>query len=112
MMSSLLQITLALGLVLGLIAAAAWLLQRLYQPRAGQGALIQLHASAALGARERVVLLEVGGQWLLVGVAPGQVNTLLQLPGPPTNLPAPSADSRSAANNWLNTYLNRYHEQR
>ncbi len=54
MMGSLLQITLALGLVLGLIAAAAWLLQRLYQPRAGQGALIQLHASAAL-ARARLV---------------------------------------------------------
>ena len=57
------------------------------------------------------VLLEVGGQWLLVGVAPGQVNTLLQLPEPPTNLPTPSADPRSAANNWLNTYLNRHHER-
>lgn len=111
MMGSLLQITLALGLVLGLIAAAAWLLQRLYQPRTGQGALIQLHASAALGARERVVLLEVGGQWLLVGVAPGQVNTLLQLPAPPTDLLGQAADPRSAANSWLNNYLNRHHER-
>ena len=111
MMSSLLQITLALGLVLGLIAAAAWLLQRLYQPRAGQGALIQLHASAALGARERVVLLEVGGQWLLVGVAPGQVTSLLQLAAPPTDLPPPPIDPGSAANNWLNHYLNRHHER-
>jgi flagellar protein FliO/FliZ len=108
MMASLLQVTLALGLVLGLIAAAAWLLQRLHQPRAGQGALIQLHASAALGARERVVLLEVAGQWLLVGVAAGQVNTLLQLPGPPTGLPDLPADAKTAASSWLNQYLNRH----
>jgi len=47
----------------------------------------------AVGTRERVVLVEVAGQWLVLGVAPGQVRTLANLPRPdnlPPEAPAPS----------------------
>jgi flagellar protein FliO/FliZ len=30
----------------------------------------------ALGPRERIVLLEVGDEWLVIGIVPGQIRTL------------------------------------
>ena len=108
MMPELLQTTLSLVLVLGLVAASAWLLARWYKPRGGPQAMIKVQAMVSLGVRERAVLLEVGGRWLLVGVAPGRVNTLLELPGPP---PAPEEDAAPTTSpaSWLQTHLNKFH---
>ena len=43
-----------------------------------------------VGQRERVVVVEVGGSWLVLGVAPGQVRALHTLPAQ-TPLETPSA---------------------
>jgi flagellar protein FliO/FliZ len=75
----LLQTTLGLALVLALIFGAAWLLRRL-TPAGRSGTLIKVVATQSVGQRERVVLIEVGDQWLLLGVAPGAVRTLQTLP--------------------------------
>jgi flagellar protein FliO/FliZ len=96
---SLLQTTLGLVLVLALIAGAAWLARR-FAPGAARGALpLPVVASQAVGQRERVVVVEVGDQWLVLGVAPGQVNALATLPRgelrPAT--PSPLADSFAAS---------------
>ena len=34
----------------------------------------------ALGPRERIVLLEVAEEWLVIGIVPGQIRTLHRLP--------------------------------
>jgi flagellar protein FliO/FliZ len=48
----------------------------------------------AVGAKERAVLVQVGRQQLLLGVAPGRVNTLHVLTEPVTTTPAgPPASS-------------------
>lgn len=39
----------------------------------------KVHASLAVGPRERVVLVEMAGEWMLLGVAPGRVNMLKSL---------------------------------
>lgn len=70
------QVTLSLALVLAAVFAAAWLMRRLRGTRLGAGGDIRVVAEQALGSRERVVLLEVGGERLLVGVAPGSVRAL------------------------------------
>jgi flagellar protein FliO/FliZ len=73
---SLAQVTLSLILVLGAVFASAWLVRRLRNfGRPGAGA-IQIVADVALGTKERAVLIQVGAQQLLIGVAPGRVNTL------------------------------------
>jgi len=79
----------------------------LYKPRAGAHSAIKIHTMVSVGARERVVLLEVGQQWLLVGVAPGRVNTLLTLTESP--IPEGEPDSTSRVPSWLETYLNQRH---
>ena len=70
------QVTLSLMLVLAAVFAAAWVVRRLRNfGRPGSGA-INIIADVALGPKERAVLIQVGAQQLLVGVAPGRVNTL------------------------------------
>lgn len=73
---SMLQITFSLLLVLGVIVAIAWLLKRLNIAQQGTGKILKVIGSVSVGQRERVVLVEVGETWLVVGVGPGQIRTL------------------------------------
>ena len=86
----LLQATLGLALVLGLIVAVAWIAKRL-APGAlrGGGVPLTIVASQAVGQRERVVVVEIADQWLVLGVAPGHVSSLSTLPK--GTLPTPSS---------------------
>ncbi|HEY8538099.1 MAG TPA: flagellar biosynthetic protein FliO [Steroidobacteraceae bacterium] len=79
---SLVQVTVSLVLVLGAVFAAAWVMRRLRTfGRFGSGP-IEIVADVAIGARERAVLVQVGGKQLLLGVAPGRVSTLHVLDEP------------------------------
>jgi len=70
-----------LAVVLGLMLALAWLVRRFVQvPGAGKGQ-IQVLGGVSLGSREKAVLVNVDGRRLLLGVAPGRVQTLLVLDG-------------------------------
>lgn len=71
-----LRVTMALFLVLAAVLAAAWLTRRLRAGVGGGAGGLTLLAQVPLGARERAVLLRVGTQRILVGVAPGNVRTL------------------------------------
>jgi flagellar protein FliO/FliZ len=80
--ASLGQVTLALGFVLAVIFVAAWLLRRMRGfGKTGTGAL-EIVADLALGQKERAVLVRVGSQQVLIGVAPGRVTTLHVLEEP------------------------------
>lgn len=79
---SMLQVLLGLGLVLGAIAGTAWLLRRFSPGQIGAGGAIKVVGGVAVGPKERVVLVEIGETWLVLGVAPGQVNALHTLQRP------------------------------
>lgn len=87
---SLIGAVFALLLVLGLILGMAWVLKRLpgsgFRPADG----LRVVASLAVGAKERVVVVEVNGEQLLLGVSPGGVRSLHRLPEPLPQAPAPS----------------------
>jgi flagellar protein FliO/FliZ len=78
--ASALQMVFGLILVLGLLLGTLWLLKRLSQPRGQMAGLLRVIAGVAVGSRERVVILELGNSWLVLGVAPGQVTTLAEIP--------------------------------
>jgi flagellar protein FliO/FliZ len=74
--------TTVLGLVfiLGLIFAIAWVFKRVgHWPAGGKGP-IRIVGGVSLGARERVVVVEVEDARLVLGIAPGRVQTLHVLP--------------------------------
>lgn len=77
---SLLQVFIGLVAVLLLIGATAWVAKRLGVTRGSSSSLLHVIGSASVGARERVVVVEIGDAWLVVGVAPGSVNALMTLP--------------------------------
>lgn len=84
------SVLLSLVLVLGLILALAWLLGRLRGGAGGAGAgPLRAHAQLALGIKERVVLIEAAGAWLLLGVVPGRIELLHRYEARP-ELPAPA----------------------
>jgi flagellar protein FliO/FliZ len=91
----LLRLVLSLALVLGAVVACAWLMRRLRGIGGGGSRAIEVLAQASLGARERAVLVRVGGHELLLGVASGSVRTLLVL-GDTVAIAADAAESQAA----------------
>ncbi len=77
---SFVQALFGLALVLLVMAGSAWLLRRYGTAQRGQVGAVRLIGGTAVGQRERVVLLEVGDTWLVVGVAPGHVSALHSMP--------------------------------
>jgi flagellar protein FliO/FliZ len=73
---SLLQVLAGLVAVLGLMAGAAWVLKRFNGGRAGSNSVVRIVGGVSVGSRERVLVLEVGEQWIVVGVGAGRVNAL------------------------------------
>lgn len=104
---SFLQVTIALGIVLAAVFAAAWLMQRVRQFGGGNAGSIQVLTSVALGAKERAVLVQLGKQQLLLGVAPGRVSTLHVLAEPVTSDPPVSGPTGEAGNPNFKAILRR-----
>ncbi len=99
---SYLQTMLGLGFVLALLLVLAWLAKR-FGPRPQHGnAQIKLVGALSLGGRERIMVVEVGDQWIVVGAAPGRVNALSTMPKQalPPGTPAGTPVSASFAD-WL-----------
>lgn len=95
---SLLQVFIGLVAVLLLIAATAWVAKRFGVTHGGSSSLLHVVSSASVGTRERVVVVEVGDAWLVVGVAPGSVNALMTLPrGEIKSAAAPGLNASFAA---------------
>ncbi len=81
-MTNLWQLTLGMIAVLGLILGIAWLLKRTGRFQMAAGGGLRVLGGLSMGTRERVVLLQVGETQLLLGVAPGRVQTLHVLDKP------------------------------
>ncbi|WP_232431672.1 flagellar biosynthetic protein FliO [Thauera sp. 27] len=76
--ASLVQMALGLAAVIAVLLASLWAIRRLGAPR-GSAAAMKVLGAAAVGPRERVVLVELGEQVLVLGVAPGSVTKLHEL---------------------------------
>jgi flagellar protein FliO/FliZ len=71
-----LQMVLGLLLVLGVIFGLAWVIRRMGQFTAPVNGQLRVLGGVNVGQREKVVVIQVAETQLVVGVAPGQVNTL------------------------------------
>jgi flagellar protein FliO/FliZ len=84
------QVTFALLLVLAAVFGVAWMLKRLRAVTGAGANGIEVLAQTSLGSKERAVIVRVGEDRLLLGVASGQVTLLKTLPAQ-----APVANSPS-----------------
>ena len=78
----LLQVVGSFVLVICVLLAVLLLLKRFNGAGSSRSGQMRVIASLGLGQRERAVLIEVGNEQFLVGVAPGSVNMLHALPDP------------------------------
>jgi flagellar protein FliO/FliZ len=88
------EVTLALIVIVALIAGLAWVMRRTRGFGMGVGGRdrIQVLGDRSLGQKERCVLVRVGETDILVGVAAGSVRTLHVFPaGANTEAPPPPA---------------------
>lgn len=103
-----LQTGLGLLLVFGLLFLAAFLLRKYGSGRGfgGTGPL-RVVGGLMISTRERIVLLEVGEVWLVVGIGQGQIRTLHTMPK--GELPQPSPDEKPFGQ-WLKQMIERKNE--
>lgn len=81
MTGHLLQTTLGLLFVIGLLLALVWLLKKLgFGNQQRRGGFYKVLATSALGPREKIVLVEVGDTWLILGMTSQSINTLHSMP--------------------------------
>ena len=67
---------LVLVAMVGLILLCGWLLKRFGPGQTAAGQTLKVVASRAVGAKERVVVLELEDTWLVLGVGGGNVTKL------------------------------------
>lgn len=90
---------LGLMLIIGILFAGAYLLRKLNGGRSfGNTGPLRIVGGLMISPRERIVLVEVGDAWLVVGIVPGQIKTLHTLPK--GELPAGSGDGKPFSQ-WL-----------
>ena len=105
---SFVRLLLSLMVVIALLFAVAYFLRRLSFGKAfGQKGPMRVVGGLMLGARERIVLVEVGETLLVVGVVPGQIKTLYTLPKGEVSL---CKEDDPAFGKWLKQIAERRHE--
>jgi flagellar protein FliO/FliZ len=92
---SLLRVSGGLLVVLLVMILLFWLMKRTRLLKPTGQADMKVLGSLAVGQRERIVLAQVGEAQVLVGVAPGQVNSLYVLQTPVVLDPGEKLDSKS-----------------
>jgi flagellar protein FliO/FliZ len=88
----LLSTTFALLFVLALLIGLAWFLKRFGPKTFGGGnSNVKLVGALSVGTRERILVVEVGEQWIVVGASPGRMNALATMPRQESGEPAATA---------------------
>lgn len=78
--TGLLQILLGLIAVLTLMGVAAWLFKKMGPINTSNKISVKVVGGVSVGNRERIMVVEVADQWIVVGVTANQINTLSTMP--------------------------------
>ncbi len=106
------QITLSLLVVVGLLIGASVLFKKFGLNRViNGGALpVKVIGSTSLGTNQRLVVIEVGEQWIVLGVTPQQITTITSLPR--QEAPDGAADGKAPFASWMQNALEKYNAKK
>ncbi|SOQ08213.1 flagellar biosynthetic protein FliO [Pseudomonas syringae group genomosp. 3] len=76
------QLLFGLIVVVGLIFVLAWVMRRVQRVGPNNGQVIELVSTRALGSRDRLVLVQIGNEQVLLGITPGRITPLHVLKEP------------------------------
>lgn len=74
------QIAYGLMAVLALMLVAAWVFKKINPITLGNKVAVKVVGGVNIGNRERVMVVEVADQWIVIGVTATQINTLSTMP--------------------------------
>ncbi|CAM5451880.1 FliO/MopB family protein [Rhodanobacter lindaniclasticus] len=92
----LLRVIASLVAIIAMILVAGWVTRRLQRRPGGGGRRIRCVESFAIGARERLLLLDADGKRLLIGTGPGGMRTLHVYDGAAPQETVPAASNEPA----------------
>jgi len=99
----LLKLTGGLILIVALIFLLAWVVKKFNLNQQSHSGLIRIIAGLSIGTRDRIVLLQVGEEQILLGLTPGRIEKLHTLAQPLEAMgePAPSGSFASKINRLM-----------
>ena len=105
---AILQMLTGLAVIIGILFICAYVIRQLNGGRQfGQTAgPMKTIGVLAISPRERILLVEIGDTWLVVGVVPGQIKTLYTLPK--GEIPA-SIAQEAPFGRWLKHFTEKQH---
>lgn len=74
--SYLLKLVFAMVFILLLIFGLVWLMKKMQLTQHSQNGLIQIISAISVGQRDRIALIQVGEEQLLLGLTPGRIEKL------------------------------------
>lgn len=83
-----------MAFILLLIFALAWMMKKMQLNQHSHAGLIKIVSAIAVGQRDRIALIEVGDEQILVALTPGRIAKLHELKKP-LELPPQSASTQS-----------------
>ena len=108
--TAMLPLLLSLLLLVGILFAGAYFLRKLnFGKNFGNTGPLRVVGGLMISPRERVLLVEVGETWIVVGVVPGQIKTLHTLPK--GEIPNESAGEKPFSQ-WLKQITERKNESK
>ena len=105
---SVVQMLFSLALVLAALIGSVWLLRRFSSSGVLSRAPLKVVGGVSLGGRERVVVVEAGERWLVLGVTGQQVSLLTEMPRAET--PAADGPNGPPFQQWLQRALRKRSE--
>ena len=106
---AILQMLLGLALIIGILFFGAFALRKLNGGKGfGNSGPLRVVGGLMIGPRERIVMIEVGESWIVIGVVPGQIKTLHTLPK--GELPLAQSATKPFGQ-WLKQMSERKHAQ-
>jgi flagellar protein FliO/FliZ len=102
------KMVIGLAVVLAVMALITWVLKRMVPGVGNKQSVIRIVGGVNVGSRERVVVLEISGRWIVVGVAAGQVSRLANLESGSTKLGETIPTGRSMLDSGTEGFTNTF----
>jgi len=107
---NLMKITLSLLLIVGLMIGFAVLAKKFGLNRIqGSSLPVKVIGAISIGTNQRLVVIEVGEEWLLLGVTPQQITTITSMPRQET--PAAAVPGQQFSS-WMQSALEKYNAKK
>jgi len=105
------QVLLVLFVVLGLMVAAAWALRKFNATGTTPGSAIKIIGGIAVGSRERIMVVEVADQWIVVGITATNISALSTMPKQESTLSSSELTTSGSFSSRLKQFIEKRNDK-